>query len=172
MTLILTTTPVARLHAEDRYLVIQYQFQLSKKPKFRQLNPANQEGVGSNLWTYSSESGKPAIIVPLYSTNPRRPGLFNSLDKPPSKEDEGKRRRGAEHHFGYRGDRCLRLRHRQMHSGHWRWCQPIRGLRYRLIRLVTTWYLNRAPGSPVFYIRANRRLRAGREMPSMAAAVP
>ena len=61
----------------------------------RQLNLAYQEGVGGGIWTYYSESGKPAIIVPLYSTNPRKPGLFNSLDKPQSEEDEGEPKAGV-----------------------------------------------------------------------------
>lgn len=88
LALVLATTPTVGVHADDGYMVMQYQFELSKNPKFSQLNFAYQEGVGGGLWTYYGSTGKPGIVIPLYSTDPKRPGLFNSLDDSPSENDE------------------------------------------------------------------------------------
>lgn len=88
LALVLATMSVPGVHADDGYMVMQYQFELSKNPKFRQLNFAYQEGVGGGLWTYYSNTRKPGIVIPLYSTDPKEPGLFNSLDESPSENGE------------------------------------------------------------------------------------
>ena len=95
LALTLATTPFSWAWADAGYMVMQFQFELSSKPIFRQLNMAYQEGVARSQWAYYGESGKPGILVSLYSMNPREPGLFNELlfnrlEKPESEEEEGK----------------------------------------------------------------------------------
>jgi len=84
----LATAPVVGALADDGFMVMQMEFNLDKKPGFRQLNLAYQEGFGTSQWFYPGEAAKPGIVIPLYSMNPRTPGLFNSLDSPESEEDD------------------------------------------------------------------------------------
>ena len=95
LALTLATIPFSQAWADGGYMVMQFQFELSSKPNFRQLNMAYQEGVARTHWAYYGESRKPGILVPLYSMNPREPGLFNELlfnrlGKPGAEEEEGK----------------------------------------------------------------------------------
>lgn len=93
LSLVLITTPLAGAFAGDGYMVMQYQFELSKNPRFRQLNLAYQEGIEGSQWSYHGDV-KPGIVVPLYSTDPRQPGLFNRLDDPDSKDEQGDEKTG------------------------------------------------------------------------------
>ena len=58
-----------------------------------QLNFAYQEGVGVSQWSYHGDV-RPAIVVPLYSADPRKPGLFNQLDGPDSGNEQGGEKKG------------------------------------------------------------------------------
>ena len=93
LSLALITTPLAGAFAGDGYMVMQYQFELSQKPRFRQLNLTYQEGVEASQWSYHGDA-KPGIVVPLYSMDPRKPGLFNRLDEPDSQGEQGDKKTG------------------------------------------------------------------------------
>ena len=71
--------------------MMQYEFALGKKPGFRQLNLVYQDNFGE---TESFDPGyveKSSVAIPLYSMNPRTPGIFNRLEDDQSgEEDESK----------------------------------------------------------------------------------
>ena len=73
--------PIVGARADSGAMVIQYEFSLNKKAKFRQLNLAYQNfsGLGATQSTYTGETARPGVVIPLYSLDTRSPGLFNLL---------------------------------------------------------------------------------------------
>ena len=73
--------PIVGARADSGAMVIQYEFSLNKKAKFRQLNLAyqNYSGLGATQSTYTGETARPGVVIPLYSLDTRSPGLFNLL---------------------------------------------------------------------------------------------
>lgn len=79
--------PTGSVLADEGFMVMQYEFELSKTPKFRQINLTWQDKFGA-IRPYGFEPHEQiSIAVPLYSANPKRPGLFNRLDAEESEED-------------------------------------------------------------------------------------
>lgn len=89
LTITMVLGPISGAVADEGFMVMQYEFELSEKPKFRQLNLAWQDNFGAIQSFEFEQSKKPNVVIPLYSTNPKRPGLFNRLDS--ADTEEGKR---------------------------------------------------------------------------------
>lgn len=73
--------PMIGARADGGAMVIQYEFSLNKKAKFRQINLAYRSfsEFGSTQPFHSGETAGPGVIIPLYSINTRSPGMFNLL---------------------------------------------------------------------------------------------
>jgi hypothetical protein len=81
VTVFMSIAPIIGVRADGGAMVIQYEFSLNKKAKFRQLNFAYQDfsGLGAKQSTYTGETARPGVVIPLYSMDTRSPGLINLL---------------------------------------------------------------------------------------------
>lgn len=77
LTLSLVNTHAAGALADGGAVVMQYEFTLSNKPKFRQFNLAYRGDLGPIHSFGAAHVGASGMVVPLYSLNPQTPGLFN-----------------------------------------------------------------------------------------------
>lgn len=89
LTISMVAGPVTAAWADEGFMVMQYEFALSKKPEFRQLNLAYQGGFGATRSFEFEQSKQPSVVIPLYSTDSKKPGLFNRFDDAEAEEDGG-----------------------------------------------------------------------------------
>ena len=66
--------------AGEGYMLMQTEFELSKKPKFRQLNFAYQDNFGASTNFGIGQANRRSVVIPLYSNTPGTSGLLNRLD--------------------------------------------------------------------------------------------
>jgi hypothetical protein len=90
--ILLIVVPVPQAAAQEGYLVMQYEFSLSKKPRFRQLNLAYQDNAGTASTLGEWQAPQDMMRIPLYSRDPGVPGLFNRLD---DNDEEGDDKSGG-----------------------------------------------------------------------------
>ena len=80
--------PVPQAAAQEGYLVMQYEFSLSKKPRFRQLSLAYQDNAGITGTLGAWQAPQEMMRIPLYSVKPGVLGLFNRLDDDDEEGDD------------------------------------------------------------------------------------
>lgn len=87
LALTIVKPPVTGALADEGHMMMQYEFELSKKPKFRQINLAYRYNFDGTTAFYHGEAAAPGVVLPLYSLNPHTPGLLNRLDGEKSDKD-------------------------------------------------------------------------------------
>ena len=76
-----TAIPVSTASAAEGYMLMQTEFDLGKKPRFRQLNLAYQGNFSTTSTFWLGQKKQRSIAIPLWGTTPGAPGLLNHLEE-------------------------------------------------------------------------------------------